>query len=194
MKKRFNFKTTAFLSTAILSSALFLGGCSGDNDDATQAKAPEAAATAAAQAPATQNTMDVKQPAPAAAPKEPLQAASTVVGNEETVAKVEKDLDAIKEQVSTDKVEDAKEEVAAVVAAAPSGESLYATCVGCHGAKAEGGVGPRLNNQKPEDIVAKLEKYKSGEQMGPMTAMMAPMASGLSEADMKAIAGYVTTL
>ncbi|GAB6070074.1 hypothetical protein JCM30760_11710 [Thiomicrorhabdus hydrogeniphila] len=196
MKKRFNFKTTAFLSTAILSSALFLGGCSGDNDDATQAKAPEAASTAAAQAPATQNTMDVKQPAPASTPKEPLQATTdTVVGNEETVSEVEKNLDAIKEQVSTDKVEDAKEEAAAVVAtAAPSGEKAYATCVGCHGAKAEGGVGPRLNNQKPEDIVAKLEKYKSGEQMGPMTAMMAPMASGLSEADMKAIADYVTTL
>ena len=30
--------------------------------------------------------------------------------------------------------------------------------------------------------------------MGPMTAMMAPMASGLSEDDMKAIADYVTTL
>jgi len=193
MKKRFNFKTSALLSTAILGSALFLGGCSGDNDDSTQAKAPEASTTAAA--PAAQKTMDVKQPAPSAAPKEALQAQTdTVVGNEETVSEVEKNLDAIKEQVSADKIEDVKEEVAAVVAAAPSGEKAYATCVGCHGAQGEGGVGPRLNNQKPEDIVAKLEKYKSGEQMGPMTAMMAPMASGLSEDDMKAIADYVTTL
>ncbi|WP_321323780.1 c-type cytochrome [Thiomicrorhabdus sp.] len=183
MKKRFNFKTTAFLSTALLSSALLLGGCSGDNDDATQAQAPAE----------QQNTMAVKQPEPTAAPKEALQA-EPAASNEETVAKVEENLDAIKEQVVTDKVEDAKEEVAAVVAAAPSGEKLYATCVGCHGAKAEGGVGPRLNNQKPEDIVAKLKKYKSGEQMGPMTAMMAPMASGLSDDDMKAIADYVTTL
>jgi len=187
MKKRFNFKTTAFLSTAILSSALFLGGCSGDNDDATQAKAPEAAAT--------QNAMAVKQPEPAAAPKATLQA-KPVEANEETVAKVEKNLDTIKEQVTTDKMAAAKEKATAVVAtaAAPSGEKVYATCVGCHGSKAEGGVGPRLNNQKPEDIVAKLKEYKSGKQRGPMTAMMAPMAAGLSEADMKAVADYVTKL
>ena len=55
-------------------------------------------------------------------------------------------------------------------------------------------MGPRLNNQTPEDIIAKLEKYKAGEQLGPMTGMMAPMAAGLTADDMKAIAEYVVTL
>ncbi|MDX1353519.1 MAG: c-type cytochrome [Thiomicrorhabdus sp.] len=170
MKKRFNLKTTAVLSTAVLSSALFLAGCSGDSDDAKTAQAPVA----------EQNAMAVKQPEPVAAPKEALQPEPAPV--EEAVAKVE------------EKIEEIKEEAAATVAAAPSGEKAYATCVGCHGAQGEGGVGPRLNNQPVADIVAKLEKYKAGEQMGPMTAMMAPMATPLSTDDMQAIAEYVTSL
>lgn len=171
MKKRFNFKTTAVISTAILGSTLFLAGCSGDSDD-TAAQAPAA----------EQNTMAVKQPAPVEAPKAALQPAPAPKEVEEAKAVVE------------EKVAEVKEAAAEVVAAAPSGEKLYATCVGCHGSKAEGGVGPRLNNQKAEDIVAKLTKYKAGEQMGPMTGMMAPMAAGLSSEDMKAISEYVTTL
>ena len=171
MKKRFNFKTTAVLSTAVLSSALFLAGCSGDSDEAKTAQAPVA----------EQNAMAVKQPEPVAAPKEALQPAPA----KEAVAQVEEKVEAVKEEV--------KEEVAAV-AVAPSGEKAYATCIGCHGAKAEGGVGPRLSGQSVEDIVTKLEKYKAGEQIGPMTAMMAPMASGLSTDEMKAIAEYVSTL
>ncbi|WP_233993153.1 c-type cytochrome [Thiomicrorhabdus sp. Milos-T2] len=172
MKKRFNFKTTAVITTAILGSTLLLAGCSGDNDDTTAAKAPAA----------EQNTMAVKQPAPVEAPKAALQPAPAPKAMEEAKAVVE------------EKVAEVKEAAAEVVAAAPSGEKLYATCVGCHGSKAEGGVGPRLSNQKPEDIVAKLTKYKAGEQMGPMTGMMAPMAAGLSTADMEAISKYVTTL
>lgn len=170
MKKRFNFKSTAVLSTALLSTTLFLVGCSGDSDEAKTAQAPVA----------EQNTMAVKQSEPVAAPKEALQPAPAPV--EEVVAEVE------------EKIEEIKKEAAEVVAAAPSGEKAYATCIGCHGAQAEGGVGPRLSNQSPEDIVAKLEKYKAGEQMGPMTAMMAPMATPLSTEDMQAIADYVTNL
>ncbi|WEJ61703.1 c-type cytochrome [Thiomicrorhabdus lithotrophica] len=169
MKKRFNVKTVA-LSTALLGSAVFLAGCSGDTEEAKTAAAPAA----------EQNTMDVKQPVPVAAPKAALQPAPAPAPVAEVPAAVE------------EKVEEVKEVVAAV--AAPSGEKAYATCVGCHGAKGEGGVGPRLNNQTVDDVVAKLEKYKAGEQVGPMTGMMAPMAAGLSAEDMKVIAEYVTTL
>ena len=56
----------------------------------------------------------------------------------------------------------------------------------------EGGVGPALNNQSADDIVAKLKKYKAGEQVGPMTGMMAPLAQALSEEDMQAIAEYIS--
>ncbi len=77
---------------------------------------------------------------------------------------------------------------------ATAGQSSFATCIGCHGMAAEGGVGPKLAGQAAADIVAKLHKYKNGEQMGPMTSMMAPMAAGLSDADIENIAAYTASL
>jgi cytochrome c553 len=77
---------------------------------------------------------------------------------------------------------------------AGAGQAAFATCVGCHGAAGEGGVGPKLAGQSAEAIKEKLHKYKNGEQVGPMTSMMAPMAAGLSDADIDNIAAYVATL
>ena len=77
---------------------------------------------------------------------------------------------------------------------AAAGQAAYATCAGCHGGAGEGGVGPKLAGQAPADVVSKLQKYKAGEQVGPMTSMMAPMAAGLSDADMENIAAYVAGL
>ncbi|MDX1346749.1 MAG: c-type cytochrome [Thiomicrorhabdus chilensis] len=77
---------------------------------------------------------------------------------------------------------------------AAAGQGAYATCVGCHGAAGEGGVGPKLAGQPAADIAAKLHKYKAGEQVGPMTSMMAPMAAGLSDADIENIAAYTASL
>lgn len=166
MKIFFNVNTTALLSTAVLGSAFLLAGCSGDTEEPKSASAPVV----------EQNTMDVKQPVPVATPKASLQPAPAPVV--EMPATVEEKIAEVKE----------------VVAVASSGEKAYATCVGCHGSKGEGGVGPRLNNQTVADVIAKLEKYKSGEQIGPMTGMMAPMAAGLSSNDMKVIAEYITNL
>ena len=84
--------------------------------------------------------------------------------------------------------------VTAQAADATAGKAAFATCVGCHGANAEGGVGPKLAGQTAADIVSKLNDYKAGKQRGPMTSMMAPMASGLSEADIANIAAYTTSL
>lgn len=76
-----------------------------------------------------------------------------------------------------------------------AGKSTFeGTCVGCHGMKGEGGVGPVLNSQKAVDIADKLNKYKNGEQIGPLTSMMAPMAAGLSESDINNIATYMESL
>lgn len=77
---------------------------------------------------------------------------------------------------------------------AAAGATAYATCIGCHGAAGEGGVGPKLAGAPAADTVAKLNKYKAGEQVGPMTSMMAPMAAGLSDADIANIAAYTASL
>ena len=77
---------------------------------------------------------------------------------------------------------------------AAAGKATFGTCVGCHGASAEGGVGPKLAGQAAADIVKKLGDYKAGKQMGPMTSMMAPMAAGLSDSDIANIAAYTSSL
>lgn len=175
-------KAPVALSAILLISASTLSGCSGDSDDAQTAQAP---------AVTQHNTMDVKQPEPQATAKEPLTEAPAAA---EVVESVEEKVEEVAETV-----EESTAEVAETVTAkveevtAPSGEKAYSTCVGCHGANGEGGVGPRLNNQTVADIVTKLEKYKAGEQIGPMTAMMAPMAQPLSAEDMQAVAEYITS-
>ena len=70
----------------------------------------------------------------------------------------------------------------------------YATCIGCHGAGGEGGVGPQLDGQTSENIVEKLNKYRAGEQVGPMTAMMAPMAASLTDEQIKELGDYLSSL
>lgn len=98
-------------------------------------------------------------------------------------------IDVVEEKVEK-KVEEKVEEVTASV----NGQQVYATCAGCHGAQAEGGIGPKLAGQEVADIVDKLKRYKAGEQVGPLTGMMAPMATPLSDAEMQAVAEYTSSL
>jgi len=75
-----------------------------------------------------------------------------------------------------------------------NGAELYANCSGCHGVNGSGGVGPALNNQAFDEVVSKLQRYKAGEQIGPMSGMMQPIAKALSEAEINAVAKYATSL
>ncbi|GKT11339.1 MAG: cytochrome c [Thiomicrorhabdus sp.] len=77
---------------------------------------------------------------------------------------------------------------------AAAGKAKFGMCVTCHGAAGEGGVGPKLAGQAASDIVSKLTDYKAGKQRGPMTSMMAPMAAGLTDADVQNVAAYVSSL
>jgi cytochrome c553 len=77
---------------------------------------------------------------------------------------------------------------------ASTGESLYARCVGCHGATGEGGVGPKLKGQSKLELMTKLKGYRDGKQYGPMTSMMAPNVSGFSDEDIEKVADYIAKL
>jgi len=77
---------------------------------------------------------------------------------------------------------------------AAQGKTKYATCVACHGAQGQGGLGPKLAGQKPEAIVQKLTAYKNKEQRGPQSALMWGQAAALTPADIKNIATYTETL
>lgn len=77
-----------------------------------------------------------------------------------------------------------------------AGETKFKTvCASCHGPKAEGqGVFPKLAGLTEDTIKSKLEQYRKGETVGPMTATMAPMAKALSDADVGNVAAYIATL
>lgn len=76
-----------------------------------------------------------------------------------------------------------------------AGKTLFAnSCASCHGVNAEGqGMFPKLAGQAAADVTSKLNTYKSGGQVGPMTSMMAPMAMGLSDADIANVAAYLAS-
>jgi cytochrome c len=73
-------------------------------------------------------------------------------------------------------------------------QELYATCAGCHGANGEGGLGPKLTGQTQEYVTDKLIQYRSGEQIGPMTAVMAPMAMTLTDEDIANLSAYISKM
>lgn len=75
------------------------------------------------------------------------------------------------------------------------GESIYAeVCKNCHGPTARGMASfPRLVGHDAEYLVMRLEAYRAGERVGPNTALMAPWAAELTDADIASIALYVTT-
>ena len=74
--------------------------------------------------------------------------------------------------------------------AEPSGERLFITkgCLGCHGASARGGVGPQVA-QTPLEFAAFLTQLRT-----PRQRMPAFPAEVVSEADARAIYGYVRTV
>ena len=74
------------------------------------------------------------------------------------------------------------------------GKAKYATCVACHGAQGQGGVGPKLQGQKAEAIVKKLTAYKNKQQIGAQSQLMWGLAAGLTPADINNIAAYTATL
>ncbi|MEF3192956.1 MAG: c-type cytochrome, partial [Halothiobacillaceae bacterium] len=78
---------------------------------------------------------------------------------------------------------------------AAAGKAKFATCAACHGANGEGaGAFPKLAGLSAADVETKLKKYRAGEQVGPQTALMAPNAAALSDAEIANLAAYIATL
>ncbi|MDD2384987.1 MAG: c-type cytochrome [Sulfurospirillaceae bacterium] len=79
---------------------------------------------------------------------------------------------------------------------AADGEAVYKSkCFSCHGDKAAKAA---LNKSQiiagwdQAKIIASIQGYKNGEG-GPMKGVMKPIASGLSEDDLKAVAATISS-
>ena len=52
---------------------------------------------------------------------------------------------------------------------------------------------PKLVGNDAGYLAGRLEQYRAGEKVGPNSALMMPAASDLSDADIAALAEYITT-
>lgn len=87
---------------------------------------------------------------------------------------------------------------AAPVAAAgnAAGAAKYASsCASCHGANGQGmGSFPKLAGLTADTVKSRMATYKAGKQVGPQSAVMMPLASMLSDADVDNLAAHIATL
>lgn len=98
---------------------------------------------------------------------------------------------------TTNNVVDSVKETTTNVVASAQGALLYKNCAGCHGADGKTialGKSPVLAGQSKEELLTKLQGYKAGtiNVHGMGTLMKGQMAS-VSDADMDALAAYMST-
>lgn len=85
--------------------------------------------------------------------------------------------------------------VAAVAGNAAGAAKFAASCASCHGAKGQGiGTFPKLAGLSADTFKSRIADYKAGKQVGPQSAVMMPLASMLSDADVDNLAAHVATL
>lgn len=80
---------------------------------------------------------------------------------------------------------------------AANGEALYKACASCHGAngeKAALGKSQIIKGWDETKTVEALKGYKAGTYGGPMKGVMKGQVARLSDADINALAGYISTL
>ncbi len=77
-----------------------------------------------------------------------------------------------------------------------SGEKIYkSVCKNCHGPTGKGMASfPKLVDNTAEYLADRLKQYRSGEKIGPNTALMAPQATSLTDQDIADIAAYLASL
>lgn len=81
----------------------------------------------------------------------------------------------------------------AFAADANAGKSKAASCAGCHGAEgiSSNPEWPNLAGQKDKYLVSQLKAFRDGDRK---SALMSPMAKGLSDDDIANIAAYYSSL
>ncbi|WP_022942979.1 c-type cytochrome [Psychromonas hadalis] len=79
---------------------------------------------------------------------------------------------------------------------AAAGKAKSAVCAACHGADgiSAAPIYPNLKGQKEAYLLGSLKAYKAGQRKGGMSAIMAPQAMALSDADMANLAAYYASL
>ena len=186
---------------SIVAASLLLVGC-GNSATGAEAKAATEHKTESS-AKAHEETKSAATEAKEAAAKA-VEKTKEAVAEKASEAKeaATKAVESVKEKASS-AVDSAKAAAAAAteaVAAAtgPDGKALYAKCSGCHGADGKTsamGKSALLAGQSAADLESKINAYKAGTRNeAGMGALMKGQVGSLSDADVKAIATYVSGL
>ncbi len=175
---------------SIVAASLLLVGC-GESSTGAEAKA----------------AAETKVEAPAAVEKTKEAVAEKATEVKEAVAEKAAAATAAVAATATAAVEKTKEAASAVadkateaVAAAtgPDGKALFAKCAGCHGADGKTaalGKSAVIAGQAAADLETKIHGYKAGTlNTAGMGALMKGQVAAYSDADIKAVATYISGL
>jgi len=191
---------------SMIAAALLLTAC-GD-DTATETKATTEAKTEAPMKCGEGKCGDAMKKEAASKTEEAKEAVSTAAEKVKEAAseKVASAVESVKNTASS-AVDSAKAAAATVATkatdavaavAGPDGKAIYAKCAGCHGAdgktQAMGKATP-IAGQAAADLEKKLHEYKAGTRNAVgMGMLMKGQVAALSDADIKAVAAYMSGL
>ena len=68
----------------------------------------------------------------------------------------------------------------------------WSSCIACHGASGQGGVGPALAGKSAEYLSQRLYAYKAGERVGMQSAMMWGQAGMLTDLDIEELSEWMS--
>ena len=182
------------------------GKCGGDKKSAaTEAKEAATKAVEKTTEAVAQKATEAKEAAAKAIEKTTEAVAQKATEAKEAATKA---VESVKEKASsavdsakaaaTSAVSAATAAVAAATESGPDGKALFAKCAGCHGADGKTkamGKAPVLAGQSAADLESKITAYKAGTRNeAGMGALMKGQVGSLSDAEIKAVATYISGL
>ncbi len=169
---------------SLVTAAFLFAGCGEEKADTTSAAVEQSAPVAQEEAPAEANVTAID-------------AAPATEANATTEAPVETNATEAPAAEANATTEEAAAPVEEAPAEAP-GKALFATCAACHGPDGKTlalGKGAVIAGQSKADLLEKMHAYKAGTRdiTGNGMLMKGQMAA-LSDADMDALADYISSL
>jgi len=178
--------------SSVIVASLLLIGCGQEKSAETKAEVATPAKTETLAQKATKAVEATKEVANSAVAKAKEVVNDTATKAVETTKKVA----TAAAEKTAEVAKDAKKAVAKVVAPASTAPTAYSKCAGCHGKDGKMkalGKSEIIAGQAKADLVKKIGEYKAGTRnVAGMGALMKGQVAGLSDADIDAIATYVS--
>lgn len=188
--------------------AVFLLGCSEQSESSSKEEVAQKTESAVAKSKeALMQTKEAVEASSDAIKDTVTQVGKSTLKATQEIAQIveDKSADALKDvtkrakEAQTDiaKVVKPKPEVVKPTTVAVSGETLYKKCATCHGVNAEKKALNKsqvIRGWESSQIIAAINGYKDGSYGSSMKGVMKPQVAKLSEAEIEAVAKYISGL